>query len=100
MTLTNVLYLVFLFLSMALGLLLCFFFQAEDGIRGATVTGVQTCALPILLRLVQEMVADGAALCVAGNHERKLLRALRGKKARIGRVLAESLRQLGLQPPG
>src|SRR5689334_8362820 len=25
----------------------CFFFQAEDGIRGGTVTGVQTCALPI-----------------------------------------------------
>src|SRR5207245_8109961 len=25
-----------------------FFFQAEDGIRDATVTGVQTCALPIL----------------------------------------------------
>src|SRR5438128_12328104 len=25
----------------------CFFFQAEAGIRGATVTGVQTCALPI-----------------------------------------------------
>src|SRR5207245_4397683 len=24
-----------------------FFFQAEDGIRDATVTGVQTCALPI-----------------------------------------------------
>src|SRR5207245_7043931 len=32
------------------GLFLCrcvFFFQAEDGIRDATVTGVQTCALPI-----------------------------------------------------
>ena len=29
-----------------------FFFQAEDGIRGVAVTGVQTCALPIL-------VADG-----------------------------------------
>src|SRR5256886_4220244 len=28
--------------------LLCFFFQAEDGIRDLTVTGVQTCALPIL----------------------------------------------------
>src|SRR5688572_32307315 len=27
-----------------------FFFQAEDGIRDLTVTGVQTCALPILLR--------------------------------------------------
>src|SRR5207248_4057726 len=26
----------------------CFFFQAEDGIRDRTVTGVQTCALPIL----------------------------------------------------
>src|SRR2546430_888026 len=25
----------------------CFFFQAEDGIRYLTVTGVQTCALPI-----------------------------------------------------
>src|SRR5205085_4242440 len=24
-----------------------FFFQAEDGIRGLTVTGVKTCALPI-----------------------------------------------------
>src|SRR2546430_4623445 len=28
---------------------LIFFFQAEDGIRDLTVTGVQTCALPILL---------------------------------------------------
>src|SRR5438034_9303762 len=27
---------------------LCFFFQAEDGIRDHCVTGVQTCALPIL----------------------------------------------------
>src|SRR5207245_3982372 len=28
-----------------------FFFQAEDGIRDATVTGVQTCALPICPRV-------------------------------------------------
>src|SRR5205085_3983538 len=28
-----------------------FFFQAEDGIRDLTVTGVQTCALPILTTL-------------------------------------------------
>src|SRR5205085_4608430 len=28
-----------------------FFFQAEDGIRDLTVTGVQTCALPIWLSL-------------------------------------------------
>src|SRR5438132_12752965 len=32
-----------------------FFFQAEDGIRDHCVTGVQTCALPIL-------VADGRAV--------------------------------------
>src|SRR5689334_24680075 len=33
-----------------------FFFQAEDGIRDGTVTGVQTCALPIsLLILILKM---------------------------------------------
>src|SRR5208283_1359075 len=31
-------------------MLFCFFFQAEDGIRSRDVTGVQTCALPILAR--------------------------------------------------
>src|SRR5437763_12552278 len=30
---------------------LFFFFQAEDGIRDTSVTGVQTCALPISRRL-------------------------------------------------
>src|SRR2546430_11799170 len=30
-----------------------FFFQAEDGIRDLTVTGVQTCALPIYLFWIQ-----------------------------------------------
>src|SRR5438094_6134032 len=30
-----------------LGFIFFFFFQAEDGIRDRTVTGVQTCALPI-----------------------------------------------------
>src|SRR5688572_32537523 len=34
-----------------------FFFQAEDGIRDLTVTGVQTCALPILP--AGFIVADG-----------------------------------------
>src|SRR5207253_5908714 len=29
-----------------------FFFQAEDGIRDGHVTGVQTCALPILLESI------------------------------------------------
>ena len=30
----------------------CFFFQAEDGIRDDLVTGVQTCALPISPKLL------------------------------------------------
>ena len=33
--------------SWGLDIVLCFFFQAEDGIRDYKVTGVQTCALPI-----------------------------------------------------
>src|SRR2546430_7371198 len=33
-----------------------FFFQAEDGIRDLTVTGVQTCALPISTRILQREV--------------------------------------------
>src|SRR5207245_7266452 len=36
-----------------------FFFQAEDGIRDATVTGVQTCALPIYLG---EPLADNSVM--------------------------------------
>src|SRR2546430_9598230 len=32
---------------MRVHVVLLFFFQAEDGIRDLTVTGVQTCALPI-----------------------------------------------------
>src|SRR5437773_10898877 len=32
-----------------------FFFQAEDGIRDRDVTGVQTCALPILLDGLDEI---------------------------------------------
>src|SRR2546427_8489325 len=30
-----------------------FFFQAEDGIRDLTVTGVQTCALPISIESIE-----------------------------------------------
>src|SRR3989441_12966774 len=35
-----------------------FFFQAEDGIRDKLVTGVQTCALPILLTGGEEIPVD------------------------------------------
>src|SRR3712207_7174018 len=36
----------------AIDVVFVFFFQAEDGIRDIGVTGVQTCALPIYVRLV------------------------------------------------
>src|SRR5256886_8212418 len=42
-----------------------FFFQAEDGIRDLTVTGVQTCALPIWVVVVY-VLANVAYLRVLG----------------------------------
>src|SRR6266540_7090470 len=47
-----------------------FFFQAEDGIRDRDVTGVQTCALPILgdhmrpLELLQAIGVENQAVLV------------------------------------
>ncbi|WP_338773084.1 polynucleotide kinase-phosphatase [Nocardia vulneris] len=49
---------------------------------------------PGVLRVVMGMVAAGTALCVTGNHEHKLVRALDGKQVRVAHGLAESLAQL------
>src|SRR2546430_12375176 len=38
--------------------LIFFFFQAEDGIRDLTVTGVQTCALPIYHHAAEDFLLD------------------------------------------
>src|SRR3989442_1209240 len=50
-------------------MMLFFFFQAEDGIRDADVTGVQTCALPICLSRSDSDAAPAASaqLIVAGK---------------------------------
>src|SRR6185369_3811207 len=50
-----------------------FFFQAEDGIRDSSVTGVQTCALPILE--VDQFVKDRSA----GAYEQLVDRLLQRK---------------------
>ncbi|MBO0773337.1 MAG: polynucleotide kinase-phosphatase, partial [Actinobacteria bacterium] len=55
---------------------------------------------PGVLRLVMGMVAGGDALCLPGNHEAKLLRALRGRDVRVTHGLAESLAQLDQAGPG
>ncbi|MGD0608214.1 MAG: polynucleotide kinase-phosphatase [Streptosporangiaceae bacterium] len=52
---------------------------------------------PGVLRLVMGMVAAGTALCVSGNHEAKLLKALRGRKVQLNHGLPESLAQLAGQ---
>jgi len=53
---------------------------------------------PGVLRLVMGMVADGTALCVCGNHESKLVRAMRGSAVTVSHGLAESLAQPGHEP--
>ena len=52
---------------------------------------------PGVLRLVMGMVAAGTAFCVAGNHEVKLLKALRGKNVRRSHGLDASMEQLALE---
>jgi protein phosphatase len=56
-------------------------------------------ATPEVLRLAMGMVADGTALCLPGNHEVKLLRALNGKMVTTTHGLAMSLEQLASEPP-
>jgi protein phosphatase len=52
---------------------------------------------PGVLRLVMKLVREGKALCVPGNHDVKLVRALRGSNVQIIHGLAESLAQLGAE---
>src|SRR6266853_5047016 len=66
------------------GVCFFFFFQAEDGIRDLTVTGVQTCALPICRRRPKPVPdVDG----VAGfKSERWPLSNRNGGRLQIGMV--------------
>ncbi len=52
---------------------------------------------PGVLRLVMGMVRAGNAFCVTGNHEHKLLRALRGRNVQVTHGLAESIEQLAAE---
>src|SRR5689334_23837115 len=62
--------------------MISFFFQAEDGIRDGTVTGVQTCALPIFARvhgvdrLARELLGERACLLATPVVERRVRVAL------------------------
>ena len=52
-----------------------------------------------VLRLVMAMHAAGTAICVPGNHDVKLVRALRGKNVQATHGLPESLAQLEHESP-
>jgi protein phosphatase len=54
--------------------------------------------IPQVLKLVMSAVGSGAALCVPGNHDVKLMRKLRGRDVQITHGLAESLAQLANEP--
>src|SRR5665213_4024688 len=54
--------------------------------------------VPQVLKLVMNAVASGAALCVPGNHDAKLMRKLRGREVQVTHGLAESLAQLANEP--
>jgi len=49
---------------------------------------------PQVLRLVMDAVQSGDAFCVAGNHDAKLIKALKGNAVKMSHGLAESMRQL------
>jgi protein phosphatase len=54
---------------------------------------------PDVLRLVMGMVGSGTAMCVPGNHDAKLVRALRGKDVQLKYGLSGTMEQLGTEPP-
>src|SRR2546430_13300062 len=70
-----------------------FFFQAEDGIRDLTVTGVQTCALPILFSMdgyrTMRSGASGVVLLNTSRSPRRETRNMiqkpRSEERRVGK---------------
>src|SRR5947209_18263876 len=59
-----------------------FFFQAEDGIRDIGVTGVQTCALPILKTLTHN---QREPLLEQKSQQQQVKGLLRSEERRVGK---------------
>jgi len=53
---------------------------------------------PDVLRLVMTMTAANQAVCVPGNHDMKLMKALKGRNVQLTHGLAESMEQLAHEP--
>src|SRR5207237_6746404 len=69
-----------------------FFFQAEDGIRDSSVTGVQTCALPIF---ELALAHDRIELVGLHSHIGSQVFDLRGHLAAMEIVLRSEERRVG-----
>src|SRR5438128_11492826 len=67
-----------------------FFFQAEDGIRDATVTEVQTCALPICPVLPEQRRSGEkiGGITVVGFQTLQMGRPGRSEERRVGKEWA------------
>src|SRR3712207_9043566 len=70
-----------------------FFFQAEDGIRDIGVTGVQTCALPILLVALRQW--GEAHFFAPGEGHVVLVDRRDGQAVRLGVRAADGRLQIG-----
>src|SRR5437762_7139216 len=70
-----------------------FFFQAEDGIRVTSVTGVQTCALPISRYglLLMAKVGVFAVILAAAAVARRSVRRATVPRTRLRRAVATEL---------
>src|SRR5688572_31992385 len=66
-----------------------FFFQAEDGIRDLTVTGVQTCALPICIAACRRRLPFSPAPPARSIRSRRT-------RSKIGRATSELQSQSNL----
>src|SRR6476661_8324250 len=60
-----------------------FFFQAEDGIRDSSVTGVQTCALPI--SSTTKSASSSPARCRSSAPTRSPWPTMRSEERRVGK---------------
>src|SRR2546430_10222575 len=73
-----------------------FFFQAEDGIRDLTVTGVQTCALPISLMPTSQSASERhLAASASGNSSLSARRLLKPSRIDCGVIDCSQRRSIG-----
>src|SRR5690625_7467868 len=73
-------------------------FQAEDGIRDGHVSGVQTCALPILDSFLDDVISDYQKMSDMNNNVKRLEEEnARLKKEEIGRASRREREEMSVE---